>query len=90
MRSKLNYSFKLAKNQEKSGAWLATVEITGDSDAVPEESVIQSAWTSVAPAKRWCAQMINRKSIRWTTTELTTLDPTTSQKVFTADVEVKL
>jgi len=82
MRLKLNYSFKLAKNQEKSGAWLATVEITGDSDAVPEESVIHSAWTSVAPAKRWCAQMVNRKSIRWTADE--------ESKVFTANVEVKL
>ena len=90
MRLKLNYSFKLAKNQEKSGAWLATVEITGDSDAVPDESVLHSAWTSVAPAKRWCAQMVNRKSIRWTTEEHQTLDPAKVSTVFTATVEVKL
>jgi len=82
MRSKLNYAFKLVKNQEKSGAWLATVDITGDSDAVPEWPFIQSAWTSVAPAKRWCAQMVNRKSIRWTADE--------EGKTFTANVEVKL
>ena len=41
-----------------------------------------SAWTSVAPAKRWCAQLIGRKSIRWVADE--------ENKSFTAEVEVKV
>jgi hypothetical protein len=36
----------------------------------------------VAPAKRWCAQLIGRKSIRWVEDE--------EKKSFTAEVEVKV
>jgi hypothetical protein len=82
MKAKLTYTFKLVKNQEKSGAWLATAEVVGDSDAYPDNFPLVSAWTSVAPAKRWCAQLIGRKSIRWVADE--------ENKSFTAEVEVKV
>lgn len=80
--AKTTFYFKIEKNQEKSGSWLAVVNMKEPNEPNNGEIRRASAWSSAAPAKRWCASMINRKSIRWTVSE--------DKKTFTASVEIKV
>jgi hypothetical protein len=74
------YYFSIVKNLEKSGAWLAKVEMTE-----PEQPVRQivhvSAWSSAAPAKRWAASLVNRSRLSWDVSE--------DGKSMTSTLEVK-
>ncbi len=78
MRAKVQYQVSLVKNQEKGGAWLASVKAVG-ADDVPTR---YSAWGSLAPAKRWAAEVLNRGRLPWVASE--------DKKTFNCTVEVKL
>ena len=81
---KTKFYFKISKGAEPGAAWLATVTVK--EPEIPNDGRLKrehvSAWRSLAPAKRWAATLINRKSIRWTTSE--------DKMTLTAEVEVKL
>lgn len=62
-----HYKFSIEKNQDKGGSWLATYTVVNRMGALVRLSA--EAFSSVAPAKRWCANKINRKSLRWDVTE---------------------
>lgn len=81
---KTKFYFKIHKSDVKGAAWLVTVAVK--EPEVPNDGSLKrdhvSAWSSLPAAKRWAAGVINRKSIRWTTSE--------DKRTLTAEVEVKL
>jgi hypothetical protein len=81
MIKKSIFYFKIEKNLTKGGGWLVTVQVKHPNVPNNGEIVACSAWTSVAPAKRWCAGMVARKSIRWKVSE--------DKSLLTAEVEVR-
>jgi len=76
------YYFKVAKNLEKGGSWLASYIIK--EPEVPNTGLIKgcTAWSSAAPAKRWSASIIaGRSRLTWTVSE--------DKKSMTAVIDVK-
>ena len=61
MAEKTRHHFKVIKNREKGGAWLASHTKTLGEDT----SSNHSAWTTLTKAKKWCAEQIGRSRITW-------------------------
>ena len=74
------YYFSIVKNLEKSGSWLAKVEMT-EPDQPVRQLINVSAWSSAAPAKRWAASLVNRSRLNWDVAE--------DGKSMTSTLEVK-
>ena len=62
--AKTNYFFSVKKNLDKGGAWLAIV-----SDETQGPILKAAAFSSVAPAKRWAAEQIDRSRLPWEVSE---------------------
>jgi hypothetical protein len=60
--AKVTYNFRIEKNTGEGGAWLASFNYKNPAGI---ETSAYTAWRSLPAAKRWAAQGINRKSIRW-------------------------
>ncbi len=81
MLVKKTYYFKVAKNLDKGGAWLATYSVKEPD--VANDGTIKgcAAFSSAAPAKRWAASVVDRSRLTWNITE--------DKKSMTASVDVK-
>lgn len=78
---KRTYHFKIAKNLDKGGAWLASYSIK-EPDVANDGSIKGcAAFSSAAPAKRWTAAVVGRNRLTW--------DVTDDKKSMTATLEVK-
>lgn len=78
---KKTYHFKVAKNLDKGGAWLASYSIKEPEEANDGAVKGCAAFSSAAPAKRWAAAVVGRNRLTWAVTE--------DKKSMTASLEVK-
>jgi hypothetical protein len=69
MAEKLHYYFTVTKNKEKGGAWLAEFVAKDRLGATQKSNC--SAWTTIAKAKKWCAEQIGRSRLTWEVQEET-------------------
>lgn len=78
---KKTYYFKVAKNLDKGGAWLASYSIK--EPEVQNDGSVKgcAAFSSAAPAKRWSATVVGRNRLTWVVSE--------DKKSMTASLEVK-
>ncbi len=61
------YKFNIAKNLEKGGSWHASYVVTNREGSMTE--VGSEAFSSSAPAKRWCAGLVGRSRLGWDISE---------------------
>jgi hypothetical protein len=78
---KKTYYFKVAKNLDKGGAWLASYSIK--EPEVQNDGSVKgcAAFSSAAPAKRWSATVVGRNRLTWVVSE--------DKKSMTSSLEVK-
>lgn len=82
MAEKTKNHFKVIKNREKGGAWLAShTKTIGE-----ETSSTHSAWTTLTKAKKWCAEQIGRSRITW---EFVSVDENEKPMSIKATVDTK-
>lgn len=62
-----HYKFSIEKNQDKGGSWLASYSVTNRMGSLVKLGV--EAFSSSAPAKRWCASKVGRSRLGWDITE---------------------
>jgi len=62
-----HYKFSIEKNQEKGGSWLASYTVTNRMGSLIKLGV--EAFSSSAPAKRWCASKVGRNRLGWDVSE---------------------
>lgn len=62
-----HYKFTIDKNQDKGGSWLASYTVTNRVGALIKFGA--EAFSSSAPAKRWCAGQVSRSRLGWDVSE---------------------
>lgn len=78
--SKRYYKFEIIKNENKGGAWLATILVSNREGKTVEFSA--EAFSSLAPAKRWSAEFVGRSRLPW--------NEIVEKKAYSATHEVKV
>ena len=61
------WKFNISKNLEKGGSWHASYTVTNREGSLVE--VGAEAFSSSAPAKRWCAGLVGRSRLGWDVAE---------------------
>ena len=77
---KRHYTISIIKNLDKGGSWLASYAVTNREGSVVE--IGAEAFSSSAPAKRWCAGLVGRSRLTWEISE--------DKKTLTSVIDVKL